>query len=179
MYIRKATTSDMDALIALRAESEAWLHTAGIRQWTDHDRGVRSIRHHLEGGKTFVVIDDGATVASLTLAGPDYDFWAPADQPDDALYLYKLMITERYRGTGLGDELLDWASAQADQQGKRWLRLDCWRENRGLQRYYMRRGFTHVRTMDVQGRDSGALFQRPATLRTATPRFLAATAPQD
>jgi GNAT superfamily N-acetyltransferase len=177
-HIRTATTSDIDALIDLRTESETWLHAAGIRQWIDHARGIRSIRTHLDAGKTFVVIDDdGATVASLTLAGPDLDFWTPADRPDDALYLYKFMITEQHRGSGMGDELLDWACDQAERAGKRWLRLDCWRDNHGLQAYYLRRGFTHVRTEVVPGRDSGAIFQRPASLRTATTHFLAAAHP--
>ncbi|MFG1755914.1 GNAT family N-acetyltransferase [Streptosporangium sandarakinum] len=173
MIVREATAEDVDAVVALRIESERWLHAAGIRQWTDRERGIRIIRDRIAVGGMYLVIDeDGTAIASLTLSGPDPDFWDSRDEPDSALYLYKLMITERYRGTGLGDELLDWACEQAEARGKRWLRLDCWRDNQGLQRYYLRRGFEHVRTMVVEGRDSGALFQRPATIRTATSRYL-------
>lgn len=175
MIIREATRDDVESVVALRIESEQWLHAAGVRQWVDRDRGIRIIRDRIASGGTYLVIDaDGAVVASLTLDEPDRDFWTDEDEPETAIYLYKLMITKRYRGTGLGDELLDWACAQAEHRGKRWLRLDCWRDNDGLQRYYMQRGFAHVRTMVVEGRDSGALFQRPATLRTAEkPQFLA------
>ncbi|GAA3165729.1 hypothetical protein GCM10010466_65670 [Planomonospora alba] len=180
MIVREATPEDVDAVVALRIESERWLHAAGVRQWIDRDRGIRVIRDRITAGGTYLVVDnDDAVVASLTLSGPDTDFWTSEDEPETALYLYKFMITGRCRGTGLGDELLDWACAQAEQEGKRWLRLDCWRDNYGLQRYYLERGFTHVRTMIVDGRDSGALFQRPAALRTATGRFLATAAAQD
>jgi ribosomal protein S18 acetylase RimI-like enzyme len=166
VIIRKATADDVDAVVALRIEAEEWLHTAGIRQWIDRERGVRNIRAGIATGTTYVVADEpGDVVASLTLNGPDADFWTDEDEPDTALYLYKFMISAQYRGSGLGDELLDWACAQAEDGGKKWLRLDCWRENYALQRYYQRRGFEHVRTVTVQGRGSGALFQRPATLR--------------
>ncbi|GAA2738653.1 hypothetical protein GCM10010439_73400 [Actinocorallia aurantiaca] len=160
--IRKGTLDDADAVVALRVEAETWLHAAGIQQWVDRARGIRNIRDGLAAGNTYVVEERGAIVASLTLAGADPDFWTADDDPDTALYLYKFMIGAAHRGTGLGDQLLDWACEQARARGKRWLRLDCWRENTALQRYYLRRGFSHVRTVVVPGRGSGALFQRPA-----------------
>jgi len=40
--------------------------------------------------------------------------------------------------------------------------LDAWRDNEGLHAYYRDRGFTHLRTVEAEGRRSGALFQRPA-----------------
>ncbi|MFF5265325.1 GNAT family N-acetyltransferase [Actinomadura viridis] len=161
MKIRAATTDDVDAVIALRIESEAWLHSAGIQQWVDRARGVRNIRDGIAAGNTYVVEHESTVVASLTLAGPDPDFWTDADIPSSALYLYKFMIGSPHRGTGLGSRLLDWACDQARQRQKLWLRLDCWRENKALQRYYMQHGFQHVRTVVVAGRGSGALFQRP------------------
>lgn len=160
--IRKGTLDDANAVIALRVEAETWLHAAGIQQWVDRARGIRNIRDGLEAGTTYVVENDRSEiVASLTLGGPDFDFWTEDDAPSEALYLYKFMIGRGCRGTGLGDRLLEWACDQAREQGRRWLRLDCWRENTALQRYYLNRGFEHVRTVVVPGRGSGALFQRP------------------
>lgn len=171
MRIRIATPDDVDAVVALRIEAEEWLRSAGINQWVDRARGVRNIREGIAAGTTYVVTDDaGAVIASLTLAGPDRDFWTSDDDLDSALYLYKFMISRPYRGTGLGDELLDWACEEAARRGRRWLRLDCWRGNTALQRYYLRRGFDHVRTVVVAGRGSGALFQRPVTTRRSPAR---------
>jgi GNAT superfamily N-acetyltransferase len=169
--IRAATDTDLDALVALRRYAESWLHAAGIEQWINHTRGVTVIKAGVAAGTTYVVLDDqGEIVASLTLDGPDPDFWTAADAPETALYLYKFMIGPKARGTGLGDSLLDWACDQALQRGKTWLRLDCWRTNTGLQAYYAHRGFTLLRITQVPGRGSGALMQRPATSHTATTR---------
>ena len=164
---RLATTQDTDAIISLRLESEEWLHAAGVDQWHDTQRGIGNIRDGIASGTTWVVDDPEDGVAgTLTLNGADPDFWKP-DEGNGALFLYKFMIHKRWRGTGLGDEILDWACARVEEVGRWWLRLDCWRSNTALQRYYMHRGFDHVRTVVVDGRGSGALFERAAHIRTA------------
>ena len=66
----------------------------------------------------------------------------------------------------LESALLDFAGEQAEAQGKPWVRLDCWRTNTALHAYYLARHFQHLRTVEVPGRGSGALFQRPAAERT-------------
>jgi Acetyltransferase (GNAT) family. len=163
--VRPAAPDDVEAIIELRLEAEQWLHARGIEQWVSTERGIQSIRDHLEG--THVVEHQGGIVASLALEGPDPDFWTAEDDLVSGLHLYKFMIARPHRGTGLGDALLDWCCERAEAAGKAWLRLDCWRTNTGLQRYYLDRGFTHIRTVTVSWRDSGALFQRPASLRLA------------
>jgi ribosomal protein S18 acetylase RimI-like enzyme len=165
--IRPATPADLDALVGLRTYAETWLRQAGISQWTDHSRGVAIIQAGIEAGDALVVSDPhGDTVASLTLGGPDLDFWTDSDQLDAGLYLYKFMLGPTARGTGLAEALLDWACVQTSRRGKTWLRLDCWRTNTDLQNYYLRHGFTLVRIATAPRRSSGALMQRPATLRT-------------
>lgn len=175
LHIRLASEQDVEAVSALRIEAEDRLHTAGIDQWHNRERGLRNIREGIRAGETFVVIDEQEkAIATLTLSGPDPDWWRESDAPESALYLYKLIITDEWRGTGLGDELMDWACAQAESQGKRFVRLDCWRTNITLQKYYLKRGFQHLRTETIPDRGSGALFQRPVTTRTAESFHLAA-----
>ncbi|MFJ9558385.1 GNAT family N-acetyltransferase [Nocardiopsis sp. NPDC101807] len=127
----------------------------------------------IRDGVTSVVTDPaGAVVATVTLAGPDPDWWHEDDAPESALYLYKLMINDSWRGTGLGDEILDWACRHAAAEGKSSVRLDCWRTNTALQEYYKARGFRHLRTETAPGRGSGALFEREVDVSTATTEHL-------
>jgi hypothetical protein len=50
------------------------------------------------------------------------------------------------------------------------LQVDVWTTNERLQHYYLRQGFSHVRTVVLPHNPSGALFQRPAQ-RVPTPRL--------
>ncbi|MFJ5098973.1 GNAT family N-acetyltransferase [Streptomyces sp. NPDC088557] len=166
MILRPATTADADALMALRIEAEGWLCAAGIDQWRNpQTRGPALAKWlaDIEAGRTWAV-EDGAVLATVTLAPADMDFWRPSDDPESGVYVAKLITARSAKGSSLGGRLLDWVGSQARSQGKAWVRLDCWRENLALQRFYVNEGFTHVRTEAPAHRLSGWMGQRPASV---------------
>jgi hypothetical protein len=58
--------------------------------------------------------------------------------------------------------MIRWIQDRAAQTGLDFVRWDAWRTNSRLQDYYRSIGARHVRTVDVAGRWSGALFELPA-----------------
>ncbi|MDT5017028.1 MAG: hypothetical protein QOD39_3188 [Mycobacterium sp.] len=169
--VRVAEDRDVDAVLALRRHAERWLKDAGIEQWTKSEYGARVIKGWIGAGSTFVVeAENGDIVGSLSLDAGDPDFWTEDELREPALYLYKFIIRSDHRGNGLGDVLLDWSGYRTELSGNLWLRLDCWRDNPGLHKYYLDRGFSYLTTRTHPVRMSGALFERPAELRLATDR---------
>ncbi|MFJ1839017.1 GNAT family N-acetyltransferase [Streptomyces sp. NPDC088175] len=151
----------------LRLDAERWLAQAGIDQW--HDPATRTPalqkwRRDIADGRTWVVDGGSSVVATITLASPDRDFWHEPDHPGSAVYVAKLITARSAKGRGLGGRLLDWAGGQARLQGLPWVRLDCWRSNSELQKFYLREGFRHIRTEAPSHRLSGWLGQRPASM---------------
>jgi GNAT superfamily N-acetyltransferase len=167
MYqIRLATEEDVSSVVGLRVHAEKWLAAAGIEQWTVRATGEKNIRAHIERGATFVVqVSSSEVVGTLTLDGGDPDFWTPEELSAPAAYLYKFIIDSHYRGSGLGDVMLNWACKRAATHGATTLRLDCWKTNFELHKYYLRRGFRQFDIRDAPGRMSGALFERPTSLQ--------------
>jgi predicted N-acetyltransferase YhbS len=105
--------------------------------------------------------DDAETAATVALDSfSDPQLWTPSEQADPSMHLHRLIVRRKY--AGLGDDIIDWACARAGQLGNHWVRIDVWTDNVGLHRYYEKRGFKHVRTLDLADYPSGALFQRPA-----------------
>jgi ribosomal protein S18 acetylase RimI-like enzyme len=166
--IRRAKAPDVPAMVGLRREAERWLAERGIEQWTAKwiDVGDEKIARATRQQRAWVVEVAGDVGATVTLGGPDEDLWTVEDGP--ALYLYKLMVARRYAGNGLGTAVIEWAVDQAARHGYPWLRLDVWPSNPGIQDYYRGHGFEHVRTVNVPGRDTGALYQR-AAVHTSPP----------
>ncbi|HYU83619.1 MAG TPA: GNAT family N-acetyltransferase [Kribbellaceae bacterium] len=66
-------------------------------------------------------------------------------------------------GKGYGAAVVEAVAHEARQHRDKWLRLNCWSTNTRLHAYYVALGFRHVRTVDVPGRMSGALFKRDLT----------------
>lgn len=180
-----ASADEIGTVLAILNDASGWLQRQGIQQWparfgdADDWRSAR-IAHYIESGKTWLVKVGDEPVATFSLtdvADPDYaDGWP--DGPDGALYIFRMAVRRDWSGSDLGRQILDWAGIRAAAEGKQWLRLDCHRHNRKLQRYYEQRGFTRiatlVRTINDNGRPytrgSGALYQRPAGTVSSSPK---------
>lgn len=162
--IRPARLDELGVIEHLLREASAWLASRGIEQWQSPPHTDR-IAQALRRGEVFLATIDDRPMATLQVDGhADPEFWTADDKPGDALYVHRLAVSRKYAGAGIGGTLLNWASERATAAGKPWLRLDAWKNNRGLHRYYESQGFTLVRVIDLPHRGSGALFQRPTPL---------------
>jgi GNAT superfamily N-acetyltransferase len=161
LTIRRAQPADFDTVMALLAGSTRWLRERGSDQWSTGRGFGRKVRPAIAAGNVWLLHDDDTPVGTITLdTAGDTDFWTPAELDEPSLYLSKLAVARDRAGSELGVLLLDWAADRAWRQGRTWLRLDAWKTNRRLHRYYLDRGWTYLRTSTLVHRHSGALFQR-------------------
>jgi ribosomal protein S18 acetylase RimI-like enzyme len=175
MRITRATPDDLDTLVTFRDEAAAWLARRGIDQWQEpwptEDLMVEGMLRNIQAGETFIVWDGDTPAATITInrwAKPE--LWTEEEAAEPALYAHKVTVDRAHAGQGLGAELLDWAGTRAADEGADWLRVDVWTTNEHLQHYYLKHGFTYVRTVVLPHNPSGALFQRPAE-RVPTPHL--------
>jgi GNAT superfamily N-acetyltransferase len=163
LAIRRAVAEDFDTVMALLADSTAWLRAQGLDQWSTSGTWPPKVRSSLDRGDVWLLLDDGGPVGTVTVepAG-DPDFWTDVELGEPALYVSKLAISRDQAGRELGSLLLEWSRSRAYVLGCTWVRLDAWRTNTRLHRYYRERGWHYVRTCENPGRRSGALFQLPA-----------------
>ncbi|MEU6916793.1 GNAT family N-acetyltransferase [Streptomyces olindensis] len=181
MIILPAAPDDLAQLLAFREEAASWLRELGSDQWSrpyPADRLLATI----EAGTVFMVRHGEMTAATITLT-PEAEegLWAEGELSEPSIFVNKLTVSRRYAGQNLGGRLLNWAGDRAFRASAKWLRLDAWTTNEALQRYYLRQGFRHVRTVRegsaVNGgpRVSGWLAQREA--RPADHGFVDQTPP--
>ena len=168
MILAPATSDDLPLLLAFREEAASWLSALGTDQWSrpyPADRLLATI----EAGTVFMVRDGEAAAATITLT-PEAEkgLWSEEELGEPSMFINKFTVSREYAGQNLGGRLLDWAGDRAFRSSAKWLRLDAWTTNEALQRYYLRQGFEHVRTLRegsaVNGgpRVSGWLAQREA-----------------
>lgn len=168
MRITLAEPCDLNKLLAFREEAAGWLSELGTDQWSrpyPADRLLETI----ESGTVFMVRDGETTTATITLTvEAEEGLWTEGEMSEPSLFVNKLTVARTHAGQNLGGRLLDWAGDRAFRSSAKWLRLDAWTSNDALQRYYLRQGFEHVRTvregLAVNGgpRVSGWIAQRAA-----------------
>ena len=160
LHIRPGRPDELGTVEALLREASDWLASGGIDQWQYPPHRDR-IMTALEQGVCFLAFEESEPVATLQVDNfADPEFWNPDDDTAAALYVHRMAVSRDTAGGGVGARMLDWAADRAAAQGKGWLRLDAWKDNEGLHRYYKAAGFTLVRIVDLPHRRSGALFQR-------------------
>lgn len=102
-----------------------------------------------------------AVIGTITVDDfADPEFWSATDSPESALYVHRMVVDRGVKGRNIGGALLDAAADIAKAGNRRWLRLDAWRTNSALHKYYERQGFVRVRTVNLAHPGSGALFQK-------------------
>jgi GNAT superfamily N-acetyltransferase len=155
---------DVQTVAQLWNQSASWLAAHGYDQWQYPIRWD-NLRRTIANQTCWLVNHDANAVGTITLEYQPDPYWLPADQPDDGLYVHRMVVAETARGIDLGTALLDWAGRRTTAAGRHWLRLDAWKNNTDLHRYYLERGFTFVRIDDNPDDPSGACFQRPAAVQ--------------
>ncbi|MFB7953413.1 GNAT family N-acetyltransferase [Streptomyces sp. NPDC056045] len=167
MIIENATPTDLPKLLAFRQEAAGWLTGLGTDQW-QRPYPADKLLATIQEGAVFMVRDGAATAATITLIPEAEDgLWSERELTEPSMFINKLTVARTHAGQDLGGRLLDWAGDRAFRSGAMWLRLDAWTTNSKLQSYYLRHGFSHVRTVTEGGavnggpRVSGWLAQRP------------------
>jgi GNAT superfamily N-acetyltransferase len=165
VHVRQALTEDdIEEVATLWNRSAAWLRSKGLDQW-QYPVKWENIRRTVADGTCWLVTSgEGQTIGTITVEYTADPYWLPSDDPDDALYIHRMVVDDGARGSELGSALLDWAAQRARKAGKSWLRLDAWKSNPALHKYYLDRGFRLVRIDSNPLDPSGACFQRPTAM---------------
>lgn len=156
--------SHRELIYRIRAHAEQYVASKDTDQYqTGIDPAVvrKNLDRQIDNGEFYGwQTDDGTFVAVAALTEPDPDYWTPDERDEPQTYIGRLYVAEEAHGKGHGAAMLNAIAENARARDDRWVRLNCWTTNTRLHAYYEANGYEHVRTVDVPGRMSGALFQR-------------------
>jgi GNAT superfamily N-acetyltransferase len=142
-------------------EATAWVGERGYEQWPlpfPHEELAAAI----DRGEVYLAELDGEPVATVTLLWDDPQYWGA--RPPDAAYVHKLAVRRACAGQRIGSAIVEWADVAAARAGRRFLRLDCLRDNPGIRAYYERLGFEHRGDLVVNDRRM-SIYERPVRSR--------------
>nr|WP_239587445.1 GNAT family N-acetyltransferase [Bacillus pakistanensis] len=94
----------------------------------------------IKNGNTYIFYIDDRAVASVTLENKpnewDIGIWGHESEQDDVMYLHRLVTHRDYKGSGIGEKILQWSENYAKENGSSLLRFDCLHSNKGLNTFY-------------------------------------------
>ena len=139
---REASAAEVETVFEMVLGRMAWMDERGIRQWNVTGYVERfPLEYYMEkqreGCLYVLVTSSGRIVCVGVLVEEDFR-WGEDKEP--ALYLHNFASDSAEKGCG--SIFLEKAEELAKATGKKYMRLDCARDNSFLNDYYSCRGYT-------------------------------------
>lgn len=178
--LRPAAQGDVTAVLDLIDWSAKWLREykntdQWARPWPNESARDARVKQGIKNRLTWMVEDhQGALVGTVTCREKgSAKLWTRRELVQPAVYVSRLIVAREHAGQDIGSALLDWAGQRGvERWGATSIRVDVWTTNHGLHAYYLRNGFSHLRTLEFKDHweyPSAALFQKPtAAINTAS-----------
>ncbi len=150
LQIRLAKDSETMQIVQLLKEAAAWLKSKEINQWSFLLAGGedKEIERAILNKETYVAEYGENLVGTFTISSIqsewDFDLWGEIE--GSSLYLHRLAVNTRYKGQGLGYEMIRWIEKEFSEHFM-YLRLDCVSNNPRLNQFYRESGFKLVRSI--------------------------------
>jgi GNAT superfamily N-acetyltransferase len=142
MQLLPSTPADIDEIFRLYKLASAYQSAIqSIVVWPDFERAM--VEEELAEKRQWKLVIDNEIACVWAITFDDPLIWE-AKNVDPAIYLHRIATNPHFRGRNMVNEIVQWAKGYAQQQGKRFVRLDTIGENKGLIAHYIACGFTYL-----------------------------------
>lgn len=137
--IEFANFDDINDILKILEQRCLWMEKNNIKQWESNSYTVtfdyKYFEEQIKHNKVYVAKIDKVVCGLFLLSDID-NLWSDSV---DSLYIHHLATDMNY--SGLGKIMIDKIKQIALQNNKSYIRLDCVRENKKLNKYYEKLGF--------------------------------------
>jgi ribosomal protein S18 acetylase RimI-like enzyme len=152
MLIKRSAAADEGRFLEFWNRALDVQRASGIPLWPEFPADL--IRGEIRDGRHFSAFDrDERLVGCLSLTLADPVIWA-TEEKGDAVYIHRMCVNPEAKGKGFARHVLSWACGYAAAIGRKYVRMDTWRDNARLVDYYASCGFRRIGDRHVRGDDS-------------------------
>jgi len=139
MKIQNSTAADIDEIFRLyHWGTELQKAKKGSTHWPEFDRQLVETEI-AENRQWKIMIDDKvACIWATTFSDPQ--IWEERNS-DPSVYIHRIVTSPDFSGQNLVTTIVDWARAYANDNDKKYIRMDTVGNNTGLINYYGKCGF--------------------------------------
>jgi ribosomal protein S18 acetylase RimI-like enzyme len=143
MNIRRATLSDIPAIMLIVKEAVPLMQAAGNFQWNDTYPNPEAFSQDITLNQLWIAEIDSQLVGASAITTEQYPEYAEAglDINQPAIVTHRLVVSPKHRGQGIAEALLLEAEFEAMRQNIPLLRIDTNKENAVAQKLFIKLGY--------------------------------------
>jgi L-amino acid N-acyltransferase YncA len=146
MQIVNSTKEDIGTIFNLYDAAIAYQKMKFDKHWQGFD--LRLIEKEIDENRQYKIVVDDTVVCIFAVTFSDALIWGKLDTAP-SLYIHRIVTNPAFRGNNYVKNIIDWAIAYGDKNGKQFVRMDTWGDNQKLIDYYTNCGFTFLGLTDV------------------------------
>lgn len=148
MEFLHAKNTDIERIMEIVRQAQAWFATQGIDQWQDGYPTSEIFQRDIERGECYILCEDEQIIAVgvISFAGePTYDKIYDGEWIDNKPYVvvHRIAVASSHKGRGVAGRILAHAERLAAKRGITSFRIDTHRDNLPMQRAITKQGFLH------------------------------------
>lgn len=165
MEIRKAVAADLEQMLEIVAQAQAFLRVSGVDQWQDGYPTRDILLRDIEAGEMFLLADAEQIMAFAALIfGGERDYARIYDGAwhGDGAYLtiHRVATNATLRQTGAASRLLAYGEQLCRECGAGMIRIDTHNDNRAMQGMLKKNGFAYCGKVILSGGEERVAFDK-------------------
>ncbi|MHB8905347.1 MAG: GNAT family N-acetyltransferase [Melioribacteraceae bacterium] len=138
MNIENSTIYDIDEIFKLYKIATDFQKIKFTVHWAEFDRKL--IETEISENRQWKMLINGGIACVWAMTFNDPQIWEERNK-DPSVYLHRIATNPNFRGQNLVGEIVKWAKNYANENNKKYIRMDTVGNNSGLIKYYKKCGF--------------------------------------
>ncbi|HZF71437.1 GNAT family N-acetyltransferase [Sulfuricurvum sp.] len=141
MTIQNSIVDDIDEIFRLYIIATEFQKSKFFVHWPEFDRSL--IETEITENRQWKMVIDDQIACIWATTFSDHQIWGEKDS-DPALYIHRIATNPDFRGNNFVTKIVEWAEKYAQENDKKYIRMDTIGENRGLIEHYKKCGFEYL-----------------------------------
>ncbi|MCE5284828.1 MAG: GNAT family N-acetyltransferase [Pelosinus sp.] len=153
--IRKAHYTDIKEIMNIIRDTVVEMHSDGNTQWDETYPQENDFLKDIQKGDLYVCERDGNLVgfACINKIEPPEYMGLPWSKKDTAMIIHRMAVSQYYRRSGIGTELMAFADQFAVQNNVQYLKTDTYSINTKMNTMFLKCGYKRAGEMIFRSKE--------------------------
>lgn len=148
MKFRKSVKTDIDGIMNIIKQAQAYLKGLGINQWQNNYPNAEIINNDIDNNNSYVLLKDDKIVATAAISfdgEKTYDsiYGGQWISNNEYAVIHRIAVDNNYKGSGLAPQIIKNAEQLCLSKGVYSIKVDTHEENLSMQKMLKKNGFQY------------------------------------
>jgi len=169
MEFRKSVKTDINGIMDIIRQAQAYFKEAGINQWQDNYPNIETISNDIDNEESYVLLKEGNIVATAVISfkvEKTYDsiYEGKWISNDEYAVIHRVAVDNNYKGSGLSSQIIKKAEQLCLDKGVHSIKVDTHEENISMQKLLKKNKFQYCGVIYLESGSKRIAFEKILTL---------------